>query len=288
MRRMRRTTATAVALLLCLGGIASSCAAPEGAGATLSTGIGARSQATGAQAFNPTLSSCGGDFTVPYYPPDWTNRFVDVCLTPDREHVWVSNTSSFLVTVTSRDTATTLGAVSVADAESFGDLVTESLASTLSAAGPYRRVLPPGGSVVAAAPSGQAASVFLGLKFRASTGAWVTDKLTGYVQARFTSPGRKLAAKVADCAQEVSTTWSNLGQVDPQTDLSLLLADTALGTGVTCYPLVRELAADSNEAVPDRWTLSRELRGFGTHLRASVWDEFFSFLRRGIRVSPWG
>ena len=129
-------------------------------------------------------------------------------------------------------------------------------------------MVPPGGWVVA---TGNPASALIGLNHDAIATTYAVDKLVGYVQSRLTNPSRAMAQRVAGCANEVQGTWSNVN--DPTVNLDFLLADTALGSGLTCGSLIKDVVREAGEPPPQVGSLGTEFTRFESGIRASVFED---------------
>lgn len=213
-------------------------------------------------------------FSTTYVPRDWSAGFVEVCHSDDQNEVLVVNVSTVFVEVGSTGLSSLVDWGTAPDS-TFQSLVHEQIAIDSSAPGGTRMVPPGGWAVVSGAP----AAATVGLPVDVLAAAYATDKLIGYVEARMTSPDRAAARAIAGCVKEVGVVMVN--QQNSSVDLDYLLADAALGAGLQCGPLLRELTGDTP---PPATTLQAELARFQTTVRASATDDLVRIARNAVQV----
>ncbi len=218
-----------------------------------------------------------GEFSREFTPTDWTAGFVEVCVDADQQNVLVVNDSAVFLDVQPGPSSTLTDSGSP-DASTFADAVNGFVPAS-SAAVEGHTMVPPRGWVVA---TGNPASALIGLNHDAIATTYAVDKLVGYVQSRLTNPSRAMAQRVAGCANEVQGTWSNVN--DPTVNLDFLLADTALGSGLTCGSLIRDVVREAGEPPPQVGSLETEFTRFESGIRASVFEDLLHAVRTYANV----
>ena len=218
-----------------------------------------------------------GDFSEDFTPTDWIAAFVDVCVTPDQTRVLVVNSSALFLDMWPA-ASSELTESGNATATTFADLVNLQVSTSVPAAPGTVRV-PPDGWVVAA---GTPASVLVELSRDVLVTTYAASKLADYVQSRLTSPPQAMAQRVARCVSEVEGAWGNAQ--DPGMSLDYLLADTALGTGVTCGSLIDDVVREAGEPRPQVSALQSEFYRFRTSVKASVVEDLTLLARNAANV----
>jgi hypothetical protein len=252
-----------------------------GSGATGSGGTDTSTSDEG-DAFGPCPDS---RFSEPFIPTDWTAEFVDVCVSSDGSSVQVTNKSTVFIAVRGLP-PTQVQEQLLPDLDlDFTEQTNAALEEQLNSSNFLWRFVAPGNDIVAEAPAGQPGQVQIRLALREASGAYAAGMLAGWVKSRLTSPTQRTAQRVAQCASEVGHSWSTAGNYGVE-DLPVLLADTALGAGLSCRSLVQDVARESGTAPPETVTLRSELKGVRSFVKATVWSDLLSMLRRAITVHP--
>lgn len=275
-QRYWRIAGTLLALSLTLGGCAGESEDP-GSDETGETDADGR-QTDDSETPVEDVTCPYDDFVTVFTPTDWTAGFVSVCHTADQSAVLLINSSAVFLDIAPNG-GTTLGQTGFPQDDAFASVVSQNLAQQTPVSAGHKLV-PPGGWVVA---SGQPASVAVGLPKEVLGVTYAADKLSGFVLSRLTKPDRAMAKRVATCVREVGTAWANVQ--DPSVQLDFLLADTALGAGRSCGPLISELSQEPNQPPKKQASaLKVEFSRLKSSIKGSVMDDLIRMARNYVTV----